>query len=108
MKQRVPQAGSETLRLILCIFKHGVMVKFVPVHAIKAQADVQLHSFLISLMDGWEWLTSRSGRFTLEDIIDDIHWLGWVPRPVWTIERLASGTLLHVPNTTWSFYAYGA
>jgi len=39
------------------------MVKFVPGHAIRAQTDVQLHSFLTSLMDGWKWLTSRSGRF---------------------------------------------
>jgi hypothetical protein len=72
MKHRVPQTGSETLLLIVCIFKHGVMVQFVPVHAIKAQADVQLHTFLTSLMDGCEWLTSRSGRFTPEDIIDDM------------------------------------
>jgi hypothetical protein len=73
MKHRVPQTSSETLRLILRILKHTEMVRFFPVHAIKAEADTQIHSLLTSFVDGWECLNSCSGRFTPEDIIDDIH-----------------------------------
>jgi hypothetical protein len=40
----------------------------VPVHAMKAHGGikVQLHSFLTWALDGGEWLTSLSGRFTSE------------------------------------------
>jgi hypothetical protein len=69
------------------------MVLFVPDHAIKAQADVQLHSFLTSLMDEWEWLTSRSGRFTPEDIIDDTHWLGGRVGPTASLDHRTLGKL---------------
>jgi hypothetical protein len=36
-------------------------------HAMKTYDgdEVQLHAFLISALDGGEWITSRSGLFTL-------------------------------------------
>jgi hypothetical protein len=41
-------------------------------------------SFLISALDG-EWLASRPGRFTSEEIAHGIHLIGGWENPVWTL-----------------------
>jgi hypothetical protein len=41
--------------------------------------ELQLHSFLISAIDGGEWLVSRSGRFISGETAVGTHWIGgWV------------------------------
>jgi len=41
--------------------------------------EVQLHTFLISAVDGGKWSVSHTGHFTLRERTPDIHWIGgWV------------------------------
>jgi hypothetical protein len=41
--------------------------------------EVQFHAFLTKALDGDEWLTSRPGRFTPEEIAPRTDWIGgWV------------------------------
>jgi hypothetical protein len=41
--------------------------------------DIQLHTFLTSVLDGDEWSASRPGRFTPGEGAHGTHWLGgWV------------------------------
>jgi hypothetical protein len=64
--------------------------KFVPVHAIKAYggAEVQLHSFIISALDGREWSTSCPGHFTRERTTAPIEQgVGWDLQPVCTLKE---------------------
>jgi hypothetical protein len=60
------------------------------VHAIKAYrgGEVQLHSFLPSVLDGSEWSASRCSRFTPENKPPvPIQQAGWAPGPAWTFWR---------------------
>jgi len=42
-------------------------------------SGIQLHSFLISALDGGEWSVSRADRFTSGERAHDTHWIeGWV------------------------------
>jgi hypothetical protein len=42
-------------------------------------ADVQIHVFLTSALDGGEWSASRPGRFTPGERASGTHWIGvWV------------------------------
>jgi hypothetical protein len=41
--------------------------------------EVQLHAFLISALDGKEWLASRSGYFSPGERAPGTYWIrGWV------------------------------
>jgi len=51
-------------------------------------AEVYIHSFLISVLDGGEWSASRPGRFALppgkEHPVPTGEEAGWAPEPIWT------------------------
>jgi hypothetical protein len=65
------------LKLSLCLTKHHAMKTYCGV-------EVQLHAFLISVLDGGEWSASRPGRFTARERAPGTRWIGgWVgPRAV--------------------------
>jgi hypothetical protein len=73
---------------------HKVNSKIVPVlkyHSIMMYGggEAQLHTFLISALDGGELLVSSTGRFTSVKKAAATHWIGkWVaPEAVWGRRR---------------------
>jgi hypothetical protein len=66
--------------------------------------DVQTHIFLISVLIGGEWPTTRSGHFTVGEKVPGTHWIeDWVdPRAVlddmekWKILTLQGLELRHL------------
>jgi hypothetical protein len=67
---------------VLKTVRLGAHIKFVPAHATKVYAgvEVQLNSFLTSELDGGKWSASFPGRFTPEKGVPGTHgtegWLG--------------------------------
>jgi len=46
--------------------------------------EVYLYAFLISALDGGEWIALCPGRYTTGQKAPDTHWIGVWAKPVWT------------------------
>jgi hypothetical protein len=56
----------------LCLTKHNAMKTYWGV-------EIQIHSFLISALDGGKWSALRPGRFTPRETVPDTQKIGgWV------------------------------
>jgi len=50
--------------------------------------EIQLHSFLISALNGSEWSASRPGSTTSRERAPDIHWIGGLAGPTAVLDAV--------------------
>jgi hypothetical protein len=88
--ENIARIGGTTLGAELAsqirLFEVKLPLSLTKHHAMKTywRAEIQLHAFLPSALDGGDWSALRPGRFTASERAPGTHWIGgWVgPRAV--------------------------